>query len=429
MLLRHKPPLHLTYCLNVHPGERWDENLAAIQTHAMAIRNRVAPGKRFGLGLRLSHQAAITLRQPESLAAFKRFLDEHDLYAFTINGFPYGAFHGQEVKTAVYRPDWSNRDRLDYTTTLACIMASLLPEGTDGNISTVPLGYKFGRGNSNDTTPAAAPTPAMAIHLAECAATLHDIRMTTGKDVHIGLEPEPDCLLETTEEVIRFFEGHLLLQAIPHLVSRLSCSRHDAEMIVRRHIGICFDTCHMAIQFEGLAESLTRLVRHGIRISKVQLSSALEVLPTITARARLKEFLDPVYLHQVKEVCLDQNTGGEIQGYEHDSVNFRRYNDLDAALESPIRTGSPAALWRIHYHVPLYFESDATLHSTSNTLDVAFWNKVSAIPVTHLEIETYTFHHLPPHRQIGGIVTSVVREYEWVTSRLSAQTQTEYVPA
>ena len=387
---------HLTYCLNVHPGETWAENLAAIQTHTMVIRDQVSSGKPFGLGLRLSQQAATTLCQPEALATFKSFMTEQNLYAFTINGFPYGSFHTTPVKTAVYRPDWSTPERLNYTTTLAHILAKLLPEGTDGSISTLPLGYKFSAGSGV----ASVPSTEMVIQLAECALSLHEIHSKTGREVHIGLESEPDCLLETTTEVIEFFEKQLIPHAIPHLVARLSCARSEAEAIIRRHIGICFDTCHLALQFEDLAASLTRLVRHGIRISKVQLSSALEVLPTPPARERLKAFLDPVYLHQVK------------------ILDGARFADLDQALASPATPENPNALWRIHFHVPLYFKGDAPLQSTSKVMDARFWNQISSQPDLHLEIETYTFHVLPHVLQTCGVGASTVREYEWVKSWL-----------
>ena len=429
----HLPTQHLTYCLNVHPGESWADNLLAIQTHALAIRDRVAPGKPFGLGMRLSHQAATTLIQPVIRANFNQFLTDQGLYAFTINGFPYGSFHTKPVKTAVYQPDWSTRQRLDYTTTLAHILADLLPEGLDGSISTVPLGYKFSPGSNTADSPSAA----MATHLGECALSLHEILMKSGKEIHIGLEPEPDCLLETTTEVIQYFEKQLIPQAVPYLVSRLSCDRAEAEAIVRRHIGVCFDTCHLALQFENLSESLTRLVRHGIRISKVQLSSALEVVPTVPARTRLNGFVDPVYLHQVKALSLPSRQLNHEQPPEDGSagtprptqiqspIGLIRYADLDEALASPVTPDHSDSLWRIHFHVPLYFEGNAPLHSTSNCMDARFWNQLMGLPIHHLEIETYTFHVLPPALQADGVVASTVREYEWVTRRLPVSSSGE----
>lgn len=410
MNLRAQPPLHLTYCLNVHPGELWPENLAAIRKHTLAIRNRVAPDKPFGLGLRLARQAAEALQNQDALLEFRNFMMQEGLYAFTINGFPYGAFHGKPVKTGVYRPDWASPERLEYTLLLAGILAQILPGGTDGSISTLPLGY--GLGYPRHGTQDAGHGTIFPVQLAECAVGLHAIHTTTGKLIHLGLEPEPDCLLETTDDVIRFFEGPLLEQGIPHLVSRLSCTRKDAETILRRHIGICFDTCHLAIQFENLADSLARLNDHGIRISKIQLSSALEVSPSASARQRLIEFVDPVYLHQVK--------GGKSLPpnlVTPHSPPLTSFPDLPDALATPLSATADSELWRIHFHLPLYFEGDSVLNATAKAMDARFWETVAATPVSHLEIETYTFHVLPPALQAGGIEASIAREFEWVMKR------------
>lgn len=389
MLLRENRPLHLTYCLNVHPGELWPENFEAIQTHACAIRDQVAPDKPFGLGLRLSRRAADLLCQPEALAAFLDFMKANALYAFTINGFPYGNFHGKPVKTEVYRPDWSTRERLDYTVDLARILARILPEGAEGSVSTLPLGY----GRLPDFSSRAADI----LNLAECAATLHALHSETGREIHIGLEPEPDCLLETTGDVIQFFEGPLLELGVPRVASCLCCDRPTAETILRRHVGVCFDTCHLAIQFEDLAGSLTRLTHRGIRISKVQLSAALEAEPGSQTLRRLGDFVDPVYLHQVK---VRPPSPGSLLSYP----------DLADAL----RDAPASGLWRIHFHLPLYYEGEGRLASTTAAMNGDFWNTLKATPVSHWEIETYTFHVLPQALQEGGIDSSIIREYDWV---------------
>jgi sugar phosphate isomerase/epimerase len=397
MNIRNQPPLHLTYCLNVHPGETWEENLAAIEQQALAVRARVAPERPFGLGLRLSAASAKTLGEPGRLAAFKDFLADKGLYVFTINGFPYGTFHSKPVKADVYRPDWTAPERVDYTIRLAHILAALLPDGAEGSISTVPLTYKAWMTGDE-------PLQRIVANLAHCVAALHALREQTGHDLHLGLEPEPDCALETTDEVIRFFEGPLLQYGVPHLAARLGASRQAAEAALRRHLGVCFDTCHLALQFEPLSASLSRLVRHGIRLSKVQLSSALETHPSEAARLRLKDFCDPVYLHQVRALDAARQV---LTGYP----------DLPDALAAPL-PGAAETLWRIHFHVPLYFEGYGELRSTSRVLDAEFWAQLPRWPLSHLEIETYTFHVLPPALQSGGVTHSISREFEWVLSRL-----------
>lgn len=399
MQIRNHPPLHLTYCLNVHPGETWAENLVAIRTSALAIRDRVSANRPFGLGLRLSRAAVDVLAEPGQLEGFRDFLTESGLYAFTINGFPYGTFHGKPVKADVYRPDWSTPERRDYTVKLAQVLAMLLPEGTDGSISTLPLSYKLWPAPE-------ARIGQMVINLADTVAELHRLQESSGKEIHVGLEPEPDCTLETTDEVIRFFEGPLTVQGGDRLIAQLGCSRAEAESLLRRHLGVCFDTCHLALQFEPLAASLHRLHRHGIRLSKVQLSSALETLPTETARHQLADFSDPVYLHQVKTL----NTA---------ALTTSGFPDLPVALASPTPVADRTR-WRVHFHVPLYFESTGELRSTSRSLDHDFWEHLVRLPVSHLEIETYTFHVLPPALRTQGVVDSTIREFEWVIPHLQS---------
>lgn len=97
---------HLTYCTNVHRGESWPDVARAIAQHVVAVKARVSPGAPFGVGLRLSASAARELAEPRTLATARAMFALHGLYVFTINGFPYGAFHGTPVKEAVYRPDW-----------------------------------------------------------------------------------------------------------------------------------------------------------------------------------------------------------------------------------------------------------------------------------------------------------------------------------
>lgn len=395
MQLRNTPPAHLTYCLNVHPGESWAETLAAIRTHTLPIRDLVCPDHPFGLGLRLSHLAALTLETPEQLHDFRRFLHDNHLYVFTLNGFPYGPFHGAPVKTAAYAPDWRTPERLAYTLRLARLLAALLPEGGEGSISTVPLTYRaWHTGPADDLL--------LARNLADTALALHRLHRDTGHEIHLGLEPEPDCLLATPDDVIHFFETTLLPQGIPHLTRMSGCSHPEAEALLRRHIGVCLDTCHMAVEFLSPAESLTRLLSAGIRISKIQLSAAIETNASPAALARLHDFCDPVYLHQTRV---------------RDTVKspVRRYPDLAPALAA--ERPNDNTLWRTHFHVPLHMPETDTLHSTAGLLDRHFWRTALQSPVSHYEIESYTFSVLPIPLQAEGIGQSVAKEFAWALLR------------
>ncbi len=397
MIVQHRPPLHLTYCLNIHPGESWEENFAALREKVTAVKARVAPDEWFGLGLRIAHQAAEELAASADLRAEALSLfHEHQLYPFSINGFPYGRFHAGPVKEKVYAPDWRTAERLHYTLQLADILAGWLPEGIDGSISTVPGSYKAWIKTDSDTS-------AMVDHLAGAVAGLSALRDKTGREIHIGLEPEPDCFLETTAETIAFFKDTLFTAGTAELARLLKCYRSDAEEIMRRHLGVCFDTCHVALQYEDLAESLRAYRDAGIRISKVQLSAALQAAATPETYAALQPFAEPVYLHQVKA----RAKSGERSAW----------SDLPAALEAMPSVADLDEV-RVHFHVPLFFTGNGPIQSTASALTPDFFQDLREGACPHLEIETYTFDVLPPEVHPGDIVESVAREYAWVLGKL-----------
>lgn len=400
MKIQHDPPVHLTYCLNVHPGETWVENLAAIRDKAVKVRDRVAGGRPFGLGLRLGRQAADELADPAAMGEFREFLAAEDLYVFTINGFPYGQFHGTRVKEDVYRPDWRTEARREYTVRLGEILAGLLPEGVSGSISTVPGSYRAWIQSPEDVR-------AMAENLADVAAHLARLRETTGRAISLALEPEPDCWVENTDEAVAFLTGPLARLGGDHLRGTQGLGIDQADRALREHLGVCFDTAHAAVQFEDLAESLAKLERAGVKVSKIQLSSALQVRPTAEALSRLRDFCDEVYLHQVKVRGAD----GSIASYA----------DLPAALAAaltPASAAPPDAEWRVHFHVPLFLAGGGELGSTAGLLTEAFRERLVAGVTEHLEIETYTFDVLPPALRAADVAESVAREVRWVMDTL-----------
>jgi hypothetical protein len=387
------PSRHLTYCLNVHPGETWAHCLENIQAKTLRIRDIVCPDAPFGLGLRLSLQAALDLAVPGTLAAFKQYLAEQSLYAFTLNGFPYGRFHGSPVKQDVYKPDWRQSERLSYTSQLADILAALLPEGIEGSISTVPASYKAWITSDADRQ-------AMLDNLISCAVHLADLEARTGREIHLGLEPEPDCYIETTAETIAFL-SELFQAGALHLAKMRGQSIDAAEALLRRHIGICFDTCHLALQYEDLTHSLAALKAAEIRVSKVQLSAALYTHGSATNRARLAEFNDPVYLHQVKI----RRSDGQILAYP----------DLPEALASPVLEQDT---WRVHCHIPLYFREQDGIGTTADLLTPELMRMLWAAS-QHFEIETYTFDVLPAEMRERGVRHSIIEEFNWVQARIA----------
>jgi len=397
MIVQHQPPLHLTYCLNIHPGESWAENLAAIREKAARVREFVGSGQWFGLGLRLGARAAAELAADAGLrhAALDVFA-ENQFYPFSVNAFPYGQFHAGTVKENVYAPDWRTMERRDYTFQVADILAGWLPEGVDGSISTVPGSFK-------GWIETESHVEAMALNLGAVAAYLAALREDTGREIHLGLEPEPSCYLETTAETVSFFKDVLWSTGVEEVKRIRSCYTSEAEEIVRRHIGVCFDTCHVALQFEDPVEALQTYRREGIRISKVQLSAALMTGGKPEDWLALRPFAEGVYLHQVKARTAD----GQM----------RSWIDLPLALvDDAGREGVQQT--RVHFHVPLFFKGNGPLASTVSTLSPEFFQQLRAGATSHVEIETYTFDVLPPEMAAGDVVNSIAREYAWVQERL-----------
>lgn len=402
--------LPIPYCLNIHPGESLTALYRAIETHALGVKKRLAPHTPYPLGLRLAATAASALHEiPTALQEFSDFLAAHALYTTCINGFPYGAFHGQSVKQAVYQPAWCSETRLKYTAQLAQILAHLLPADATGNISTLPLGYAFDDQGTRWSAAQLAPRHKLyARQLALMAEFLAQQHAATGRAVLLALEPEPDCLLENVQDTIIWFEEHLLYEGIAWLSAGGRRTRADAEMLLRQYITICFDTCHFATNFEDPLSALYRLESAGIRIARIQLSAALSTTLTPAAIEALAAFIDPVYLHQTR-IQLPRGTLLSLPDLTRASLSQARQH-----LGQELRT---------HFHVPLFWQGDATLHSTNRELTPAFFAHVQQQGYP-LETETYTFDVLPPALRTADVVASLVQEHQWVQTQLTAVTGT-----
>jgi hypothetical protein len=394
-------PSHLTYCSNIHPGESWSAVRANLEKHVVRVAREVAGETPFGVGLRLSGAAARELEAEDRLAELRAFLAANRLYVFTLNGFPHGTFHGTRVKEDVYLPDWIEPERLAYSERLARILAALLPDGVDGTVSSVPVAFR-------PRVRGPADLERITAALLEHAASLHALRERTGRSVALALEPEPCCYLETLDESACFFRDELFsAAAVSRFRARSGLSKGAAEDSLRRHLVLCLDACHAAVEFEDLESGLARLDAEGIRVGKVQLSAGLRVLAGETPRAALLEpFMDPVYLHQV----VAQRAG-----------QLRRWVDLPDALRDPGRDDTEE--WRIHFHVPLFlerFDARGELRSTQPFLSELLARHARRPISAQLEIETYTWDVLPEAHRRSDVATAVIRELRWVLAQLRA---------
>ncbi|MFF0057499.1 metabolite traffic protein EboE [Streptomyces microflavus] len=346
--------VHLSYCTNVHPAETLDGVRAQLRDHCEPVRRRLGRD-RLGIGLWLARDAARALiNDPAELRALRAELDGRGLEVVTLNGFPYEGFGAAEVKYRVYRPDWTEPDRLAHTTDLARLLAALLPDDvTEGTISTLPLAWR----TPYDTDPGAARTVRTA--LTTLAQRLDALAELTGKSIRIGLEPEPGCTVETTADAI----------------APLTDVGHE-------RIGICVDTCHLATSFEEPETALDALAAAGIPVVKSQLSAALHAehphLPEV--RTALAAFAEPRFLHQTRT---------------RTAAGLRGTDDLDEAVAG--RALPDSTPWRAHFHVPLHAPPAPPLTSTLPVLRTTLARLVGGpVPLTrHLEVETYTWQALP----------------------------------
>ncbi|MEJ7840442.1 MAG: metabolite traffic protein EboE [Rubrobacter sp.] len=388
----------LTYCTNIHPGNGLQEVLANLRNYAPALRERLAPDKPFGVGLRLSGRESSELLQDDRLQRFKDLLDEHGLYVFTLNGFPHGPFHRQAVKADVHAPDWRSEERVEYTVRLAEILAYLLPEGSDGGISTSPLSYKPWVGHGDVTV--WKRVTHQVVRVVEALVRLRD---SGGKLVHLDIEPEPDGLLENSVEVVRFYEEWLLTAGAQQLAGSTGVSVEEARALLLDHVRVCLDTCHMSLAYEDPGPVLDRFEEAGIRVGKVQISSALKaILPAGTAwretlERSLLPFAESTYLHQI----VQRNRDGTLKRYHDLAGNISRVHDADAEQ------------WRIHFHVPIFVKRYGEFYSTQDDIRRVFDLLRRRAFCRHLEIETYTWEVLPPDLKLD-LLESIHREYTWV---------------
>ena len=361
--------LPLSYCTNVHPGRTVAEVIQGLRDVAFPARRQL--GDHIAAGLWLSAPVVDDLSgnvgQREALVETLR---DGDLVCYTLNAFPYGDFHSTRVKEDVYLPDWTSPERLEYTRRCASLLAEFMPPGTEGSLSTLPLGFEGLERSPDFLDRCADQLLALAIELDR----LHD---DTGRVVRVAVEPEPCCVLETTAEAIRFFD-------------RMFATAQDRGQLdaARRHLGLCYDVCHQSVEFEDVRESLKRIEAAEIRVNKVHITCALRLehpAENIAARRQLGQYAEPRYLHQT----FARAANGAV------------LHEVDLSKElcgSPSEQFLEATEWRVHFHVPVDRERLGLLATTRDDLKRAL-EAISVFPYApHLEVETYTWGVLPDER-------------------------------
>jgi len=386
---------HLTYCLNVHPGGTLAEAETAIFEHAPKVFgefSRLTGVKGpYGLGIWLSAAAVRELDESWKNDVFRARLDHAGLYAVTFNGFPYGRFHGTRVKEKVYQPDWADLKRFEYTMDLATIVSEVLRRDGRASISTLPVTFRPWADEER--------VEIATDHLIKVAGQLDAIRVVSGTEITLALEPEPGCYLERTDDAIRYFSDTLLPMAREAMDAP---SGADPERIIRRHIGVCLDTVHTGVMGEDPKEALRKYAAAGIRVAKVQLGAALRVQvgPDGPPEA-LRAFQDEVYLHQTVVRTPD---GRELY-----------FSDLPEPLGM---NPPPQGEWRVHFHVPLAWPGEGAIGTTADQVDEAFLAAALAAGCEHFESEIYTLDVFPAATDSREAI--LARDLAWLWQRFQA---------
>ena len=390
---------HLTYSTLVHPADDWDQLWSSVQTFLPQVKARVSPGATFGVCLRTAAPSAAALAaDPGKRQNLRHFFADNDLYLYTANAFPYGAFKGQVVKEDVYEPDWRSEERVEYTKQVASLLAELAPDTVAPSIQSAPLGF-----NPRVTGDDIVDT--YTTNVLRVVAHLMELEQKTGRTVTLGLEPEPRCYLETTDETVEYFTSRLFTGPAAEQLARLAgVKAADAHAAIRKHMGVVFDIGHQAVGFEDIPVSLQKLVDAEIPIVKLQEAAAM-YMPEVTQATvdALQAFAKTVYLSQTVE-----KKDGKLT----------YFLNLEDAFAAWYRDPGPRE-WRTHFHVPVFLDDLGAFGTTRFALEQALAFHKKTPLSAQLEIETYTWDVLPPHLKTGDIVEYVCRELEWVRGQLT----------
>ena len=386
------PNTTLGYCTNVHAGATFDEMRSNLLRYAVPVKQRVSPGAPMGVGLWLSSDAAnYALANFAALRDLKSWMQGLGLVVYTVNGFPYGNFHQPVVKTRVYQPDWATQARYDYTLSLARILAALLPDAGEGSISTLPLGWPALTGDSEQDLHRVKSAAAGRLH--DLIHHLARIELDSGKLIHVNLEPEPGCIIDTAPKLVRFFEQYLL--------------DSPDDVSVRGYLRVCHDVCHSAVMFEPQAEAMRNYRDAGIKVGKAQLSSAIRVpFDTMSfdekaeAMTHLQSFQEDRYMHQT---CVREASGATTL-----------YDDLPDALAAHANEAGPTGEWRVHFHVPVYLEQFGPVRTTQSSIGEFMSAVRDEDELHHFEVETYAWNVLPDELKREELADGIADELAWV---------------
>lgn len=385
----------LGYSSNLHAAESVSDLEHVLTTFTAEVRRRLG-WPTLGIDLRLGSKAIGELAQESNGIRLRRALDAAGAVAHTLNGFPLRPFQAAVVKADAYLPDWTDAEREGDTISLIPISLAL-SDSPLVTISTVPGSYRPFGPERNDAR-------RIATALGRWAAVAAHAWRDTGRTVMLCLEPEPWCMLENSVDASWFWQHELQDYGVASCATLLGGDRSAAQDAIRRHLGLCFDTCHVSLAFEDQAAAVARLRDAGVPVPKCQFSAAPEVRTPLQDQAglgQLRALAEPRFMHQTAA--------------SSPSGSLSKVEDLDQ-LDACLARLPSADRVRSHFHIPVF--RPATASGLSSTIADSLLGLSACVDAGcgHVAVETYTWSILAANDQ--DVISGTVRELEFLDASL-----------
>lgn len=309
-----------------------------------------------------------------------------------INGFVYKNFHQNLIKENIYYPDWTKKERFNFTKNTIFFAQKINKRSKICGISTLPITYKLWIKNNTKYNIKKAIN-----FFFEILKILIKIKKYKNILIHIDIEPEPFCLLEDCKDFIYFFKSWILPELEEKIKIYLNVKKNKAKNVITKHLNLCFDICHSAVMFENQKLSLDLIKKFKIKIGRVQISSAIKIKKINKHNFNHLNFLNKSpFLHQS---LMKLNNLKYIKNND-----FKNIKIINNEIIKEIR---------IHCHVPIYKKKITNnIYTTQKELKNSLMNILKYDFTRNLEIETYTYNML--YKKKSNKIKSMIKEYNWL---------------
>lgn len=390
MLLNKK---HITYCSNIFHEKSTQKLLFKLMEYVSFIRTNLKK-KKFGLGLCLSNNILKNLSKKKNLKYLNEWMQKNNLYISSINGFVYTNFHQKNIKEKIYYPDWSTKKRFNYTKNIIEFIKKNETKINDISISTSPVSFKKWVKKHDQKYILFYSS----ISFVKLLKVMIIIKNNTHKHIHLDIEPEPACLIESIKDFIDFYFEWVKKNANYYLKNTYPRINYHTK----QHINLCYDICHFSVNYEKHEDVIKIIKEKKIKIGKVQISSAIEIASDknnlINLKKELKFLTTSQFLHQNTTIDVNNNI-----------VN--KNTDIEILLNSNFLNTKT----RIHCHMPIYLDTyKEKLNTTQKDTKNALTHIMRYLNVKHLELESYTYDMILKKEKFQSILKEYLLLINWI---------------